>query len=118
MTRIAVVDDSGLRRCWQVTRLESRVLRWLSAVLYCGALLQMELYSSGTSPPDTWALSSSKSLSLICAIYTIAIIITITLFGPLKPSDGQKFGGRPMPGHVRGRYTQSDAAADMHLIWL
>ena len=42
----------------------------------------------------------------------------MTHFYPLKPSDGQKFdlkkedGGRPMPRHVRGRYTQSNSAGD------
>jgi len=39
----------------------------------------------------------------------------MTHFDPLTPSHGQKFEFliiRPMPGHVRGRYTQSDSAGD------
>jgi len=44
----------------------------------------------------------------------------MTHFGPFKPSDGQNFdfrkqdGGRPMHGHVSGRYrpTQSESAGD------
>jgi len=41
-----------------------------------------------------------------------------THFDPLKPSEEQRFdfyknnGGRPMPGHVRGRHTQSDSTSD------
>ena len=61
MARITVAITGGLwRRCWQVTRVESRVLRWRSAVLFCGPPQQTEQFASGTSPPGTQASLSSN----------------------------------------------------------